>query len=282
MPRQHGLDGAPDALQILSYAVFAVLVLSFALLIGPALPAAAMPGVAGAYVVVTACLVLSAAMATRISTTDPSVVNRSVPRHAMTTTMIQERQRASQDAPDCRWCPYCVWPVHISSKHCRSCDKCTLQFDHHCRWINNDVGGPNYQAFIAQLVSAAAQTALHSTLGVYVLASGPSPSSHATQPVLIPILTGASTAIAAIVLILILHLIALHIFLARLRMTTYEYIVQRRSYSSGNAHQHESLLCPCRVATRVYNHPEPPAQPQAQTAPEPYQTGNGAAESVGP
>ena len=33
------------------------------------------------------------------------------------------------------------------ANHCKTCDKCILDYDHHCPWIMNCVGGKNHKAF---------------------------------------------------------------------------------------------------------------------------------------
>ena len=46
------------------------------------------------------------------------------------------------------YCPKCKVLFTKRSKHCVICDKCTDNFDHHCYWVNNCIGGNNYSTFI--------------------------------------------------------------------------------------------------------------------------------------
>jgi palmitoyltransferase len=42
-------------------------------------------------------------------------------------------------------CYFCQVKVEAKAKHCRACNKCVGDFDHHCFWLNNCVGGRNYK-----------------------------------------------------------------------------------------------------------------------------------------
>ena len=46
-----------------------------------------------------------------------------------------------------RYCQWCQSHVQQNSKHCGQCNRCTSDFDHHCKWLNNCIGGRNYWLF---------------------------------------------------------------------------------------------------------------------------------------
>ena len=50
------------------------------------------------------------------------------------------------------YCTICRSDVTIRSYHCKKCNRCTQEFDHHCVYLNSCVGGRNYELFMRILL----------------------------------------------------------------------------------------------------------------------------------
>eukprot|EP00397_Hematodinium_sp_SG-2012_P003660 GEMP01003668.1.p1 GENE.GEMP01003668.1~~GEMP01003668.1.p1 ORF type:complete len:620 (+),score=99.10 GEMP01003668.1:165-2024(+) len=51
-----------------------------------------------------------------------------------------------------RLCTTCWIIKDLRTKHCSECNVCVAEFDHHCVWISNCVGGGNHRMFILLLI----------------------------------------------------------------------------------------------------------------------------------
>jgi len=49
------------------------------------------------------------------------------------------------------FCKTCNIPRPARSRHCGTCNRCIARFDHHCPWVNNDIGAKNTWKFLVYL-----------------------------------------------------------------------------------------------------------------------------------
>jgi hypothetical protein len=100
---------------------------------------------------------------------------------------------------------------------------CTQDFDHHCMWINNCVGGANYKAFFAMILAAFFNLAIY-VASVIVLTTSTKFETYLGAFVA----SWISGAINSIFVILLLNLIVLHIYLIANGLSTYDFIMAQR------------------------------------------------------
>ena len=96
-----------------------------------------------------------------VAITDPGILPRT---HRHLKPVVPEEAQAALDAARAlgqtipveqawKFCETCNIYRPPRSKHCRACNNCVLEFDHHCPWTGGCVGKRNYAYFLRFLVS---------------------------------------------------------------------------------------------------------------------------------
>ena len=118
------------------------------------------------------------------------------------------------------------------------CGRCTIGFDHHCKWINNCIGVKNYAKFIILILSVEVYHIYLVSHYAFILnflfqdhnQKGSNLSNeennifYASATFVI-----ISVSFCALIICLIGYLIAFHIYITVKGITTYQYFVKRSS-----------------------------------------------------
>ena len=161
--RKHGFECPLAFFQLLSWAVAALIFVSFTLTVVALfmwdeaasytdrwrldLVCAALTA---AYLICFSLMVIFTVRVTKSDPTDPTVALERFVR------LAQENNMASLDFKVTDYDFYCeVCETHVlkNTKHCQRCNRCTAEFDHHCVWVSNDIGLSNYIDFMRMLTA---------------------------------------------------------------------------------------------------------------------------------
>lgn len=124
------------------------------------------------------------------------------------------------------FCNWCQVSVDDNVKHCRTCGRDVYRFDHHCWWLNNCIGAPNYHVFVKLIITCSAflLTSSLTSLGFLIGEMLERTSSNAELS-----MGSVAFGMAFLFWLLITKLIHFHYYLHKRKMTTYEYVMEKRA-----------------------------------------------------
>ncbi|CAM9262645.1 unnamed protein product, partial [Chrysoparadoxa australica] len=154
---------------------------------------------------------------------DPGILPRQLPTPGAENMSIETQRRLN----------YCV-TCHIvrppRTKHCRHCNNCTINFDHHCPWTGNCVGKRNYRWFFFFISSVTLGSGFVCALSLLQIAAryhqGPQ-LSILEAPTMVVGSEYVSPILALwclVVFLLVGSLLLFHIYLQTRGQTTNEYL----------------------------------------------------------
>mmetsp|Transcript_5790 Transcript_5790/g.13195 ORF Transcript_5790/g.13195 Transcript_5790/m.13195 type:complete len:355 (+) Transcript_5790:340-1404(+) len=146
MRRRNGLQPPYNPSQVGTWILLPILLLQFALFVSPILPLSAA-------IVCTLCVFVCGATAAyfayKVCSIDP--IDEKLRLHLQDNEgpgkSRQNGGPAENEEEGTKFCWIDGIDVYSNSMHCKFCNKCVSNFDHHCHWLNTCVGGKNYDYF---------------------------------------------------------------------------------------------------------------------------------------
>ena len=221
MERRNGLQWPWHSQQVITWVLFAIYTVSYHISITPRLPPDLILPFQIIYSLIACATAISGLLVTVLDPVDPSVAQEREAR---------EQSRAFDLSNLPKMCSFCIIHTAKSTKHCHHCKKCVAAFDHHCKWVNNCIGGRNYGAFLVAICCLELQVSGFACLGGVVigdlLGNGDTGDHIEGSIILLLLLTALAVFLFNGVLILF------HIYLRCSGKTTYAFLKHRKAVRS--------------------------------------------------
>jgi palmitoyltransferase len=170
-------------------------------------------------------------------------------------------------------CSYCQVVQPPRSKHCHDCDRCVLQFDHHCVWLGTCIGQNNHCRFWWYICE---ETALCIWTGILYISYL---KANITNAWWIDVIVIVLLIVLFMSLIFLLLLLLFHTYLFMTNQTTYELVRRRRiPYLRGipeRVHPFSKGVCRnvfdfCFARNNIYAMEKLPTPQQIEEKSKPY------------
>ena len=126
-----------------------------------------------------------------------------------------------------RHCSYCDSPVtNIKSKHCLRCNRCSLNFDHHCKFVNNCVGSINYSYFFKLILAIEVHDMFVGGVFIMYLVMKDKKLENLDCFVFFACIKSLTVVSCNG------YLICLHLYLRKINLSTYDFVISRKKLKS--------------------------------------------------
>ncbi|XP_066501036.1 palmitoyltransferase ZDHHC12-A [Hoplias malabaricus] len=123
-----------------------------------------------------------------------------------------------------RRCGYCLLLQPMRARHCKECKQCVRRYDHHCPWIENCVGERNHKWFLLYLCVQL----LAVSWGLQYAWSGITFASTWQQWFIQNSFLLGALGVTGIFSVVVLLLLCIHLYLAAINTTTWEFMSPHR------------------------------------------------------
>ena len=238
-PRTHGFNCPPNPSQIFSWILAVAILVSFAVtVIDILMHKDISPGSRIGFILLSVLYALAyigmVVMTVIVTASDPSDPVPSLERLLAKHLRLDDCNSSNLIVEHCQYfCNVCTSAVFQGSKHCSYCNRCTYGFDHHCRWVSNDIGTLNYASFIRMLIATISTLLLQLVLTITVLSHNFVPREDIPDTQLLLIINYVTLAVCIILLLPLLILFSFHAYLIKHQMSTLEFLkLQNKRKSS--------------------------------------------------
>ena len=182
------------------------------------------------YAVAFSGMIVTTALVTASDPTDPTPAFEQL---IMANRNLDDGTGMSFINQSCQYyCNICLSHVFEGSKHCSFCNRCVFGFDHHCRWVSNDIGSLNYVMFIRMLIFTLFTLLTQVIYCVMLITQLPDLKQVEEESFIseqdVKMLLIATLILTAVLLLPIVTLLIFHMYLIKHKLSTISWIRRRQ------------------------------------------------------